>query len=378
MMDEAGWAAGKECLMEMISNRLDRVFEMHRDEYEQKALAVLRSGWYVLGPEVKAFEEEFAAFTGGKFCVGLASGLDALWLAFRVLGIGKGDEVIVQANTYIASVMGITINGATPVFVEPGDDFQIDPEQIERAITKNTKAVLVVHLYGQAANMGRICEICHKHGLRLVEDCAQSHGAEYRGKMTGTFGDIGCFSYYPSKNLGAFGDAGAIVTDSEEICRAMKMYRNYGSEKRYYNKVVGANSRLDELQAGLLRVRLKHLAELTEERKRIARAYLEGIDNPLIRLPAISRDADCVWHQFVVRCDRRDELMEHMAANGVGSIIHYPIPPHLSEAYGYLGFHRGDFPITEGMADTVVSIPIYNGMTNDEIKRVVEVLCAFS
>lgn len=377
-MYEAGRTAGKECLMEMISNRLDRAFEMHQDEYEQKALAVLHSGWYVLGPEVKAFEEEFAAYTGGKFCVGLASGLDALWLAFRVLGIGKGDEVIVQANTYIASVMGITINGATPVFVEPGDDFQIDPEQIEKAITKNTRAVLVVHLYGQAANMGRICEICQKHGLRLVEDCAQSHGAGYQGKMTGTFGDIGCFSFYPSKNLGAFGDAGAIVTDSEEICRAMKMYRNYGSEKRYYNKVVGANSRLDELQAGLLRVRLSHLTELTEERRRIAKAYLEGIDNPLIRLPVISQEADCVWHQFVIRCDRRDELMEYMAANGVGSIIHYPIPPHLSEAYEYLGFHRGDFPVTERLADTVVSIPIYNGMTDDEIKRVVEVLCAFS
>lgn len=362
----------------MISNRLDRAFEMHQDEYEQKALAVLRSGRYVLGPEVKAFEEEFAAYTGGKFCVGLASGLDALWLAFRVLGIGKGDEVIVQANTYIASVMGITINGATPVFVEPGDDFQIDPEQIEKAITKNTRAVLVVHLYGQAANMGRICEICQKHGLKLVEDCAQSHGAGYRGKMTGTFGDIGCFSFYPSKNLGAFGDAGAIVTDSEEICRAMKMYRNYGSEKRYYNKVVGANSRLDELQAGLLRVRLSHLTELTEERKRIAKAYLEGINNPLIHLPGISREADCVWHQFVIRCDRRDELMEYMADSGVGSIIHYPIPPHLSEAYEYLGFHRGDFPVTERLADTVVSIPIYNGMTDDEIKRVVEVLCTFS
>ena len=358
----------------MIASRLDRAFEMHRDEYEKKALEVLRSGWYVLGPEVQGFEKEFASYTGAGYCVGLASGLDALWLAFRVLGIGKGDEVIVQANTYIASVMGITINGATPVFVEPGEDFQIDPDAVERAITPKTKAVLVVHLYGQAADMGRICDICTRHGLKLVEDCAQSHGACYKGKMTGTFGDIGCFSFYPSKNLGAFGDAGAIVTDSEDIDRAMRMYRNYGSEKRYYNKVVGANSRLDELQAGLLRVRLSHMEELTAERKHIAARFFEGIQNPLFKLPCRLEDADCVWHQFVIRCENRDDLIQYLKDHGVGSIIHYPIPPHLSEAYQDLGFKKGDFPITEKYADTVLSIPIYNGMTEEEIDTVIDVL----
>ena len=250
--------------MKIMPNRMDRGFEMHQQEYEEKALSVLRSGWYILGPEVEAFEKEFAEYTGSNHCVGLASGLDALWLAFKVLGIGEGDEVLVQANTYIASVMGITINGATPVFVEPDIFYNMDTDGLEKYITNKTKAILVVHLYGQASNMDEIMALCKKYGLRLVEDCAQSHGACYRGVMTGTFGDIGCFSFYPSKNLGAFGDAGAIVTNDKNIADAMRMYRNYGSEKRYYNKVVGANSRLDELQAGLLRVRLKYMDELKE------------------------------------------------------------------------------------------------------------------
>ncbi|MBR4579798.1 MAG: DegT/DnrJ/EryC1/StrS family aminotransferase, partial [Lachnospiraceae bacterium] len=244
----------------MISaNRLDRGFYKYQNEFEEAALGVLRSGWYVLGPSVEKFEQEFASYTGAKYAVGLASGLDALILAFRLLGIGEGDEVIVPANTYIASVMGVTINGATPVFVEPDEFYNIDASKIEEAVTEKTKAVLVVHLYGQACEMDRITEICKKHNLRLVEDCAQSHGAKFGGKMTGTFGDIGCFSFYPSKNLGAFGDGGAIVTNDEKIANDAKMLRNYGSRKRYYFEEVGMNSRLDEMQAALLSVRLKHL-----------------------------------------------------------------------------------------------------------------------
>ena len=250
--------------MKIMPNRMDRGFEMYQQEFEDKALQVLRSGWYVLGNEVKSFENEFAQYEGAKHCVGLASGLDALWIAFRVLGIGKGDEVIVQGNTYIASVMGITINGATPIFVEPDEYNNIDASKIEEKITDRTKAILVVHLYGQASNMKPVVELAKKYDLRLVEDCAQSHGACFDGKMTGTFGDIGCFSFYPSKNLGAFGDAGAIVTNDDKIAQDVRIFRNYGSEKRYHNKVVGANSRLDELQAGLLRVRLGHLEELTK------------------------------------------------------------------------------------------------------------------
>lgn len=363
--------------IEIMPNRLDKGFYLYQDEFESKALEVLRSGWYVLGPEVEAFEEEFAQYTGAKYCVGLASGLDALWLAFKALGISEGDEVIVQANTYIASVMGVTINGATPVFVEPDEYFNIDIERYEELITTKTKAILVVHLYGQSTKMDKVVEVCRRHNLKLVEDCAQSHGACYGGKMTGTFGDIGCFSFYPSKNLGAFGDAGAIVTNNEEIAKSMRVYRNYGSEKRYYNMVIGANSRLDELQAGLLRVRLKHLKELTEERKQIANTYLEKIKNDKLMLPDIREGCEHVWHQFVIRCERRTELIQYLEQKGIGTIIHYPIPPHLSEAYSYLGFKQGDYPITEKYADTVLSLPMYNGMTEEEIKRVIQALNEF-
>lgn len=364
-------------MQKIMPNRMDRGFYLYQDEFEQKALEVLRSGWYVLGNEVKSFEEEFAAYTGAKYCRGLASGLDALWIAFRVLGIGAGDEVIVQANTYIASVMGITINGATPIFVEPDEYFNIDASKIEEKITEKTKAVLVVHLYGQASNMAPIVELCHKYNLRLVEDCAQSHGACFDGKMTGTFGDIGCFSFYPSKNLGAFGDGGAILTNDEKIAEDVRVFRNYGSEKRYYNKVVGANSRLDEIQAGLLRVRLKHLPELTKERERLCANYLEGVNNSKIKFPKVREGASTVWHQFVIQCEDRRELIKYLEDKGIGTIIHYPIPPHLSEAYRSLGYGKGDFPITEKYADMVLSIPLYNGMTEEEQGYVIDAINAF-
>ncbi len=364
--------------MNVLANRLDRGFYQYQEEFEQKALDVLRSGWYVLGREVSSFEEEFASYIGTKYCVGLGNGLDALWLAFRVLGIGAGDEVIVQGNTYIASVMGITINGATPVFVEPDEYFNIDTEKIEEKITDRTKAVLVVHLYGQASKMDAVQALCKKHHLRLVEDCAQSHGSCFEGKMTGSFGDIGCFSFYPSKNIGAFGDGGAIVTNDEKISEDMRMYRNYGSEKRYYNKVIGTNSRLDEMQAGLLRIRLQHANDLTEEKKQIAEKYLCGICNPLITLPKVRQGADHVYHQFVVRCKKRDQLMQYLKDYEIGTIIHYPIPPHLAEAYQYLGFHEGDFPITEACAKEVLSLPIYNGITDEELDYVIKTINDFN
>lgn len=363
--------------MKIMPNRMDRGFYQYQEEFENKALEVLRSGWYVLGKEVSSFEEEFAVYTGAKYCVGLASGLDALWLAFRVLGIGLGDEVIVQGNTYIASVMGITINGATPVFVEPDEYYEIDPAKIEEKITDRTKAVLVVHLYGQASNMAPVVALCKKYNLRLVEDCAQSHGACFDGKMTGTFGDIGCFSFYPSKNLGAFGDGGAIITDDEQLAKDMKILRNYGSEKRYYNKVVGTNSRLDELQAGLLRVRLSHLPEMTEEKRSIAARYLAELHNNKIVLPKFMEGATHVFHQFVIRCQERDKLIAYLDEREIGTIIHYPIPPHLAEAYRYLGYKEGDFPITEQFAKEVLSIPMYNGMTEEEQTRVIDAINMF-
>lgn len=361
----------------IMPNRLDRGFYLYQEEFENKAIEVLRSGWYVLGKEVAEFEKEFAEFNESKYCVGLASGLDALWLAFKILGIGEGDEVIVQGNTYIASVMGITINGATPVFVEPDEYYNIDASKIEEKITDKTKAILVVHLYGQASNMDEIMKIKNKYNLKLVEDCAQCHGAKFKGKMTGTFGEIGCFSFYPSKNLGAFGDAGAIVTDDEEIAKKFKMYRNYGSEKRYYNKVVGANSRLDEIQAGFLRVRLSHMDELALEKEKICARYLNELNNPNFKLPAIRDGATHIWHQFVIQSERRNEIIQFLDENNIGSIIHYPIPPHLSEAYQYLGFQEGELPITEKYANEVLSIPLYNGMTEEEQDHVIKVLNRF-
>lgn len=363
--------------MEIMPNRMDRGFFKHQDEYEKKALNVLRSGWYILGNEVELFEKEFAQYIGAKYCVGLASGLDALWLAFRILGIGKGDEVIVQGNTYIASVMGITINDATPIFVEPDDYFSIDADKIEEKITAKTKAILVVHLYGMPAEMDKIVSLCKKYNLKLVEDCAQSHGASYDGKMTGTFGDIGCFSFYPSKNLGAFGDAGAVVVNDAELARQFKIYRNYGSEKRYHNTVIGANSRLDELQAGLLRVKLSHIAEITEERECLAARYNTFLSNPLLKKPKVRNRSKCVWHQYVLQCNERQRLQEFLKEKGIGTIIHYPIPPHLAEAYAYMGYKKGDYPITEHFADTVLSIPFYNGMTEEEQNIVIDALNNF-
>lgn len=350
---------------------------MYQSEFEAKALEVLRSGWYVLGKEVIAFEKEFASYVGVDYCVGLASGLDALWIAFRVLGIGSGDEVIVQGNTYIASVMGITINGATPVFVEPDEYYNLNADRIEEKITEKTKAILVVHLYGQASNMESIMKIANKHGLRVVEDCAQSHGACFNGKTTGTFGDIGCFSFYPSKNLGAFGDGGAIVTDNIQVAEAVRVFRNYGSEKRYYNRVVGTNSRLDELQAGLLRVRLSHIHELEEEKRKICCRYLKELHNDAVELPQIRKGAGHIWHQFVVRTEKRQKLIDYLNEKGVGTIIHYPIPPHLSEAYKYLNVPQGSLPVTEKYAESVLSIPLYNGMTEEEQTYVIDVLNAY-
>lgn len=363
--------------MKIMANRMDRGFFRYQKEFEDKALEVLRSGWYVLGQEVKSFEEEFAAYTGGGYCVGLASGLDALWIAFRVLGIGAGDEVIVQGNTYIASVMGITMNGATPIFVEPDEYYNIDVSKIEEKITEQTKAILVVHLYGQASKMDEVVALAKKYNLKLVEDCAQSHGACFDGQMTGTFGDVGCFSFYPSKNIGAFGDGGAVVVKDAKLAEDFRVFRNYGSEKRYYNKIVGANSRLDEIQAGLLRVRLKHVQECEEERQKIAARYLAELKNPKLILPEVREGATAVWHQFVIRTRERDALITYLNEREIGTIIHYPIPPHLSEAYQYLGYQKGAFPITEQYAQEVLSLPMYNGMTEEEQTYVIDAINAF-
>lgn len=361
--------------MNIMPNDLGRQYSLHAAEYEQKALQVLRSGWYVLGKEVEAFEKEWAAYIGAKHCVGLASGLDALWISFRLLGVGAGDEVIVCSNAYIACVMGISMNGATPVFVEPDEYDNIDAEKIEAAITPKTKAILAVHLYGQSCDMTRIMAIAKAHDLKVVEDCAQSHGNHWQGQTVGTFGDVGCFSFYPTKGCGAFGDAGCIVTNSDELAQKFRVYRNYGSEKRYHNQVVGTNSRLDELQAGLLRVKLTHLDGFNAERCVIAETYNNELRNPHVQLPRIRPGADCTWHQYVVHVPNgRDALAAYLKEKGIGTIIHYPIPPHLSEAYAYLGFGVGDFPIAERYAGEVLSLPMYNGMTAEEQQYVIDAI----
>lgn len=363
--------------MQVKCNVLDRQFQMYQKEYEQAALRVLRSGWYVLGNEVEQFEKEFARFTGRKYCVGLNSGLDALIMSVRALGIGSGDEVIVQANTYIATVLGITENGATPVFVEPDEYFNIDANKIEQAITDKTKAIMVTHLYGQASEMTRIVNIATKHHLQVIEDCAQSHGACFAGKMTGTFGISGCFSFYPTKNLGAFGDAGAVVTDDETFAEKLRMMRNYGSKIKYHNEIAGINSRLDEMQAALLRVKLSHLQALNDERKMLAQRYNEGIKNPIVWLPKVREDAESIYHQYVVKCMSRDSLQESLEQSGIQTQIHYLIPPHLAQCYHFLGHKKGDYPITESYADEVLSLPIYTGMTLEEQDYVIEKINAY-
>lgn len=368
---------GKGDFMDILPNNLKRQYDLYAAEFEQKALEVLRSGWYVLGKQVETFERQFAEALGAKHCVGLASGLDALWLAVRILGIGAGDEVIICSNAYIACVMGITIPGATPVFVEPDEYDNLDAGKIEAAITEKTRAIMPVHLYGQACDMDAVMDIAARHGLRVVEDCAQSHKSHFGGKAVGTFGDVGCFSFYPTKGLGAFGDAGAILTNDDDLAGQFRMYRNYGSRKQYEFDVVGTNSRLDELQAGLLQVKLRHLDEMNAERGAIAARYLEEIKNPLVQLPKIRPGADSTWHQFVVHCAARDALQSHLKQAGIGTAIHYPIPPHLSGAYRHLGYGPGDFPIAERYAKEVLSLPMYNGMYKEEQDHVIRQINAF-
>ena len=362
--------------MKIPFNILDRQFFKYQHEYEKKALDVLRSGWYILGKEVLAFEEAFSKYIGSKYSIGVDNGLNALVLAFRALKIGEGDEVLVQGNTYIASVMGITMNGAIPIFIEPDEYFNIDVDKIVEKITDKTKAILVTHLYGQASNMEKVVAICKKYNLQLVEDCAQSHGADFKGQRTGTFG-IGCFSFYPSKNLGGFGDGGAITTNDEKLLKALRTLRNYGSESRYHNELVGYNSRLDEIQAGLLNIKLSHMEELTSEREALANKYLNSIKNTKIILPKILDGATSVWHLFVIKVDDRLKFQSYMDDREVGTVIHYPIPPHLSKAYEYLEFKRGSLPITEGYAESVVSLPLYIGMTDKEIEYVIEAVNAY-
>lgn len=339
---------------------LQSPYQELRIELDKAYQRVMDSGWYILGKEVVAFENEFAAYCGTNHCVGVGNGLEALYLIIKAFNIGPGDEVIVPANTYIATWLAITHAGATPVPVEPDErTYNINPLKIEQAITPKTKAIMAVHLYGQPADMDSIKTLANKYGLKVFEDCAQAHGARYKGQKVGSLGDAAGFSFYPGKNLGAFGDGGAVTTNNSELANRIKTLRNYGSQIKYHNEVLGFNSRLDELQAAFLRVKLTKLDGWNERRKNIARQYLRELNkhSDLI-LPFVPEWAEPAWHLFVIRNTQRDALQKTLTEAGIGTMIHYPIPPHLQPAYAELSIRSDSFPITERIHNEVLSLPI--------------------
>jgi dTDP-4-amino-4,6-dideoxygalactose transaminase len=351
-----------------------------REETDAAYRRVMESGWFVAGGELGAFESEFAAHCGARHCVGVGNGLDALHLILRAWGIGAGDEVIVPANTFIATWLAVTYAGAAPVPVEPDPrTYNLDPARVEEAITPRTKAVIPVHLYGQCADMDAIKEVARARGLRVIEDAAQAHGALYKGRPAGSLGDAAGFSFYPGKNLGAAGDAGAVVTDDDGLAEEVRRLRNYGSSVKYYHEERGFNSRLDELQAALLRVKLSCLDEWNARRKRVAERYVRELEGaPDLTLPFVPEWAEPVWHLFVVRHPRRDALREHLAAAGVGTLIHYPLPPHMQGAYADLGLAEGSFPVSERMAAEMLSLPMGPHLSDAEVDYIVSQVCSFA
>ncbi|KOS66610.1 aminotransferase [Lysinibacillus contaminans] len=352
---------------------LKKLNEKHYDSISAALDKVLKSGWYILGESVNEFEKKFAAYCGSKYCIGVANGLDALSLIVKAYYIGEGDEVLVPSNTYIASILAVSSNGATPVLVEPAlGTYNIDPANIEKHITDKTKAIMVVHLYGQSCDMGPINEIAKKYNLKVIEDCAQAHGAIYEGKKVGNLGDAAGFSFYPGKNLGALGDGGAITTNDEALYTKLVAYRNYGSHKKYENLYKGVNSRLDEIQAAVLSVKLDSLDNENNHRRTIANYYLENIKNDKITLPKVESESQHVWHVFVVRTENRDKLQKYLLDNAIQTIIHYPIPPHKQIAYEE--WNHLSFEISEKIHNEILSLPISPVMTMDEVKKVVEVI----
>lgn len=339
---------------------------------------VFTRSWYIEGTEDEAFEKAFAEYCGTKYCVGTGNGLDALMLALKALEIGEGDEVIVPSNTYIATALAVTYVGAKPVFVEPDiRTFNIDPALVDAAITEKTKAIMPVHLYGQACDMDPIMATAKKYSLKVVEDCAQAHGATYKGKQVGTFGDAAGFSFYPGKNLGALGDAGAVVTNNEELAKKIRALGNYGSDYKYHHIYKGNNSRLDELQAAFLATKLPHLERMNAERRRVADLYSKGIVNSKVITPYVLPDCVPVWHVYGIRCADRDALEKHLNEKGIGTNKHYPIPMHLQKCYSDLKISRGSLPIAEEISNTELSIPMYYGMSNEEICYVIDAINEF-
>ena len=339
---------------------------------------VYNRSWYIQGIEDENFEQEFAKYCGTGYCVGVGNGLDALMLSLKALDIHEGDEIIVPSNTYIATALAVTYVGATPVFVEPDiRTFNIDPTGIEDKITDKTRAIMPVHLYGQACDMDAIVRIARKYQLYVIEDCAQAHGARYKGKRVGTFGDSAGFSFYPGKNLGALGDAGAAVMNSKDLADKVRALGNYGSDYKYHHIYKGNNSRLDELQAAFLLAKLPYLDKMNKERRKIADMYLSRIKNPDIILPYVMPECEPVWHVFAIRTRKRDALEKYLNENGIGTNKHYPIPMHLQKCYKDLGFQKGDYPIAEEISTTELSLPMYYGMTDDEANYVIDKINEF-
>jgi dTDP-4-amino-4,6-dideoxygalactose transaminase len=351
-----------------------------RAELDQAYRRVMESGWYILGEEVEAFEQAFAAYCGVKHCLGVGNGLEALHLIVRGYGIGPGDEVIVPANTYIATWLAVSYAGAAPVAVEPDPrTYNLDPARILAAITPRTRAILPVHLYGQPADMEPIMSVAAEHGLRVIEDAAQAHGARYKGRLTGGLGDASAFSFYPSKNLGAFGDAGAVLTNDDELAHQVRLLRNYGSSVKYQHDIQGINSRLDPLQAAFLSVKLRHLARWNEIRADVAQRYIAGLASaPGLVLPFVPEWAQPAWHLFVVRHAQRDQLQAHLTKAGVGTLIHYPIPPFRSHAYGTRSRDHDSFPVTEELASTSLSLPIGPHLDPAQLELVIGAICEFA
>lgn len=356
---------------------LKSINQQYQQELKEACARVIDSGWYIMGNELNQFEAEFAAYCGTKHAIGVANGLDALILVLRAwkeMGrLAEGDEVIVPANTYIASILAITENQLTPVLVEPDiNTYNLTKEGVDAAITSKTKVILPVHLYGLISPMPEIMEVAKKHNLLVLEDCAQSHGAEINGKKAGSWGDAAGFSFYPGKNLGALGDAGAITTNDDELAQILRALRNYGSHKKYENLYKGVNSRLDEMQAAMLRIKLSHLDRENKTRQEIAKLYLENIKNPLIELPVEPKECEHVWHLFVIKTDKREKLQNYLTSNGIQSLIHYPIPPHKQRAYSE--YNNLAFNITEYIHSSVVSLPIGPTLTDDEISKIIEMV----
>lgn len=336
---------------------------------------VYDKSWFIDGEECRQFEKEFAEYCEAEYCVGCGNGLEGLYLLLRAFDIGDGDEVIVPSNTFIATALAVSYTGATPVFVEPElKTYNINPCEIEKAITKRTKAIIAVHLYGQCADMDPILEIAGKYQLKVIEDAAQSHGATYKGKKAGSLGDAAAFSFYPGKNLGCLGDGGCITTNDLQTAKKVRVIGNYGSDQKYHHIYKGINSRLDELQAGFLRIKLRELDRRTKERQQICERYLNEIKNDQIILPEVSDQNTHVWHIFPVRTKKRDVFQNYLKEKGIGTVIHYPIAMHLQDAYKDLGYEQGDFPIAEKIAKEELSLPLYYGMTEEEIDYVIETI----